>query len=698
MHQDAKVLCGLEPAATNDLKAGIPRAGVSIAMKLSFALILAVACPIALFASSEDTAPGRPTRSSSAGLPSKDAAAKPEIPTPTTVTLSTFFFDFGNNLIGNKLVQTAVVITNTGSSTLTMSPKLTGNASYTIVTATSCAATLAAHKSCDMNLQYAPTVSSSPNLQIATLAMNFGNVAAGVQDTISIAGVSAVLKPGVVTRTNQPQVALYTITLPFPGEMSVQFGPTKSYGHTTWVQSTDASPGTISVFVAGMTQKTVYHMAATVVLSNGITVTDTDHTFTTGAASASGAVTGLDLVATTTAGKTPQPGLEMLNPLDSVVVTDLNANILWWYLAPTPANGYIDGVKSLPDGDFLMTIGAISSQPLALGGVVPSMVNEMREVNLGGDTVKEISIDDLNAELATATCQECAGLVLQTFHHDVEPLPNGHWLVLSNILRTLSPTTKPPLTVSPPQPVLGDVIVDLDENLQPVWAWNEFNHMNPNRQPFAGTFPDWTHTNAVLYSPSDGNFIISSRHENFILKVNYKNGTGNGEVIWHLGEGGNFKLIGGTDPTDWMYAQHGPAFFSPNTSGVFSLGIMDNGDDRIFPAGNACAVAKPAASCFYTTIPVFRIDEVARTATLTFHQILPNTPSDNLYNTFGGNTNSMANGNVEYDVCGINGPGGQSWVYEVTQEANPQTVWKMFAQHNLYRSNRIPSMYPGVIW
>ena len=29
-------------------------------------------------------------------------------------------------------------------------------------------------------------------------------------------------------------------------------------------------------------------------------------------------------------------------------------------------------------------------------------------------------------------------------------------------------------------------------------------------------FPDWTHTNAVLYSPDDGNLIVSMRHQNWI--------------------------------------------------------------------------------------------------------------------------------------------------------------------------------------
>jgi arylsulfate sulfotransferase len=207
-------------------------------------------------------------------------------------------------------------------------------------------------------------------------------------------------------------------------------------------------------------------------------------------------------------------------------------------------------------------------------------------------------------------------------------------------------------------------------------------------------FPDWTHSNAVLYSPDDGNILVSIRHQNWVLKVDYQNGTGSGAILWHLGEGGDFTLKGGTDPTDWQYAQHMPSFFSSNTTGVFSLGVMDNGDDRIFPAGVTCG-AQGAPPCLYSTVPIFQIDENAKTATLLFHQIVP----ANLYSFFGGGVDPLANGNVEYDLCGVGNIGAGSYVYEVTQQSTPQTVWTMQSiGTNLYRAFRMPSFYPGVQW
>ena len=50
------------------------------------------------------------------------------------------------------------------------------------------------------------------------------------------------------------------------------------------------------------------------------------------------------------------------------------------------------------------------------------------------------------------------------------------------------------------------------------------------------------------------------------------------------------------------------------------------------------------------TVPILQINESNMTATLTFHQMQP-TPS--LYNFFGGNAETVANGDVEYDLCGL---------------------------------------------
>ena len=138
----------------------------------------------------------------------------------------------------------------------------------------------------------------------------------------------------------------------------MNFGTDTKYGLNTWAQNSGAAGGPVSLFVAGMRASTTYHMQAAVTFANGITVTDTDHTFTTGALPAGMA---LNATTTTTPGMTPQPGVEVLNPLvgkpSGILVTDLSGNPLWTYSNPGNASlNYISGVKFLPNGNFLMTI------------------------------------------------------------------------------------------------------------------------------------------------------------------------------------------------------------------------------------------------------------------------------------------------------------------------------------------------------
>ena len=621
------------------------------------------------------------------GLLAGCGGGNPPVAPVTPVTLSGTSFDFGENLVGHAIVSTVVTVTNPGMAQVTLAPSLSGDASFALAPQQgSCAGTLAAGANCTVAVQYLPTTASGATPQATTL--HLGGNAAGTAQDVSVQGESATLAAGTVSPTNNPQVALYTITLPFPGAVTVAFGTTTSYGRATWSQST-ASAGPVSVYVAGMLGSTTYHMQATVQLSNGASMNDVDHTFATGPAPTAGS----SLTATTTAGATPQSGVEQLSvingPAVGLMVTDLNANVLWSYLVTQLPSTAVEGAKLLANGDFLITLGQGSNYPLTSPTVPQGAVQSIREIDLAGNTVREITIAQLNAKLAAAGY----ALTLQQFHHDVSQLPNGHWIVLASMFKSY-----PNVTGYGAANVLGDVIVDLDTTLNPAWVWSEFDHLDVNRHPF--NFPDWTHTNAVLYSPDDGSLIVSMRHQNWVIKVDYKNGTGAGDILWHLGEGGDFTLVDGTDPTDWNYAQHFPAYFSPNTSGVFSLGMMDNGDDRIFPKGVTCQ-ATGTPLCLYTTIPVFRLDEGAKTATLQFHQILPG----NLYSYFGGNTEQLANGNTEYDLAGTVVPGSamSSDIYEVTPgsslTAPPQTVWHMALRNaNAYRGYRIGSLYPGVQW
>ena len=521
----------------------------------------------------------------------------------------------------------------------------------------------------------AGTIDSTGNYTApsATQSMTATVTATSMQDSTKSASATVnVVAPGQVAATANVQVASYTVSPAAPGNVSVQFGTDMNYGLTTWTQPVPTGGGAVSLFVAGMKGNTLYHMRGVVQFPDGSQYMDPDLTFTTGAYPAAQMPV---ITATTTSGMTPQSGVELLDlvfgtgTVSPVAITDLNGNILWSY-NPGLGNGFLaNPIKLLPNGHFLI----IFTQ----SAVIDGLNSILQEVDLSGKLIWQMTAADLNKALAAATCAGCDITVIG-MHHDFVMLPSGHLVVLASTQQVISGTT-----------VTGDVIIDLDENHNPVWLWNEFDHLDVNRQPMG--FPDWTHSNAVIYSADDGNLIISVRHQNWLLKVDYNNGAGTGNILWKLGYQGDFTLMEGTDPTDWFYAQHGPSFATTNTTGQFSLALFDNGNDRVFPTGQVQCTTVGSATC-YSTVPVLEIDETAKTATPTFHPMAP------AFSFFGGNNAVLKNGNVEYCES-AGGPGISGDIYEVTQSSNSQTVWHMLITGQYaYRGQRIPSFYPGVQW
>jgi arylsulfate sulfotransferase len=509
--------------------------------------------------------------------------------------------------------------------------------------------------------------------------------------TKSASATVNVVAPGMLTPTNNVQVAQYAVVPPSSANVSVQFGLDTSYGLTTWTQPNPTLGAAVNLYVAGMKQSTPYHMRGVIAFADGSSFNDADQTFTTGAVAAALLPS---ITTTTTAGMTPQPGVELIDLITTLppgktpgsVVTDLAGNVLWAYQPKLPNNPGPNPFKLLPNGHFLI---GFSAQPDGSSSVI-------QEVDLGSNVIWQMTSAQLNTALAAATCAECNVTVIGV-HHDFVVLPNGHLIVLASLTETLTDGTTP----------TGDIVIDLGdmENAggnnpnhtpQPVWAWNEFNHLDTNRRPYS--YPDWTHTNAIIYSKDDGNLIISMRHQNWLVKIDYNNGAGAGDILWHLGYQGDFTLLNadGTTNTDafaWFYAQHGPAFTTPNTTGKFSLILFDNGDDRgvASVAGGTCGAGQPV-SCF-STVPILNLDETAMTATLVSN---PTTPD---YSWFGGNAQILNNGNVEYDECGATMPANNSVILEVTNTSPPQTVWQMnLTGQYAYRAMRTPSLYPGVQW
>jgi arylsulfate sulfotransferase len=537
------------------------------------------------------------------------------------------------------------------------------------------------------------TVDGSGNFTAPATVAQSGNFTVTAALTASptqnyATAVVAVIVPGNIVcppLTGNPQVALYSVYLPAPGKVSAEFGTSTSYGRNTWGQATPSSNGgQVNLYVAGMLGTTKYHIRGQVVLANGATWSDADMTCTTGTPPVTAKVT-----VTTTDGATPQPGIEMWNTLiptsdAPAFATDLNGNVLWTYTFQGTSSDLLQGIQLLPNGDFLMVLSYLSS----LVVTQPGVLNEVREVDLAGNTVRSLTMDTLNQKMAASSLRDGDGNVYKfgSFHHSVLALPNGHWILLVTMTRTYTNLTG----YSGAKTVLGDALVDVDTSGNPVWAWNTFDHLDINRHPM--NFPDWTHSNDMLYSSDDHNLLLSMRHQNWIIKIEYLDGQGSGNILWHLGEGGDFKLVGGADPTDWFYAQHGMNYFTANTTGVFRMGLMDNGNDRLFPTGQVlCKPNAPATPSCYSTVPLLEINESNMTATLVKHYM----PGPTYYSYFGGNTDQLANGDMHANFCAVS-------TGAVVQELDPvslHVVWQGTTPGaDQFHVNRLGSLYPGVQW
>jgi arylsulfate sulfotransferase len=517
-------------------------------------------------------------------------------------------------------------------------------------------------------LYTAPTTSLPASAQITLVS------SAKKSQALAVAQVSFFqpnkFTPGTVQGSNNPLVATYNFTAPQGATVEVQFGTTTSYGLKTWAQPVPAGGGNVQVLVAGMRANTTYHMQAIAHLPTGVDVVDADNIFITSPISS-------DIVpiitVDQTAGSSLGSGVELLNLIQeaptnklTAVATDTQGNLIWYYpiqpAGPTP-------IKLLPNGHMLLVIDTVGQ-------------SEVREIDLAGNIIFDLTQAELQAGLKSINSPF---QTLEDLHHDIQKLPNGHYMLLANYNKITSDQPNAPAT-------LGDVLIEWDPvKGAPVWTWNTFDHIPLSHNP-TGT-SDWTHSNAIVYSPDDGNLILSMRDQNWIIKIDYQDGNGSGDILWHLGPGGDFTLANGEPPSEWNTGQHYPVFLSPNTAGIFSLMFFNNGNWRITDANNDLCGTTGQPAC-YSSVPVFLLNETTKTAQVQSERVL--SPA---FSQCCGSTNLLSNGDLEYDVAyDINTP-GKSYIQEVTQGASPELIWQMNIFGELaYRGFRITSLYPGVEW
>lgn len=391
-----------------------------------------------------------------------------------------------------------------------------------------------------------------------------------------------------------------------------------------------------------MKEHSTYHMRAVITHADGTKDFDPDELFQTGSIPTGRAPA---IAITLRPGVNPSSGVELAslnapqdnlgNPL-RIVGLNPAGDVIWYYDFDEPLLAIAQPIKLLPNGHFLMALFNGTTGP---GG-------EVREIDLAGRTIHDFTVDQLNQWLAAAGYRWTAHAI----HHDILPLPNDHIIVLVNSEKKFNNGLHRHTNF-----VLGDALVDLDRNFKPVWTWSSFDHLDVHRHPME--FPDWTHTNAVIYSPGDGNLLLSLRHQHWVIKIDYANGHGTGNILWRLGYQGDFKLLNSNSPADWFFAQHYLEFLTPNSTGDFQLALFDNGNHRVLdlrgttcdPGHTLAGYARPAVfsngtpDCYGRPV-ILEVNETARTARILWSDQVP-------FSNWGGVTMQLPNENIFFDIA-----------------------------------------------
>jgi hypothetical protein len=234
-----------------------------------------------------------------------------------------------------------------------------------------------------------------------------------------------------------------------------------------------------------------------------------------------------------------------------------------------------------------------------------------------------------------------------------------------------------------PANVMGDMILVLDRDFRVLWTWDTFDHMDISRKAILGqkcsiggcspTFngpdaEDWVHGNAVTLTP-DGHFLYSPRHQDWVVKINYDRGNGDGRILWRLGKDGDFALEG-ADADTWFSHQHDPVM---NEAGKVT--VFDNGNTRW-----------ARDQSIHSRGQVWEIDTAAKTARIALNSDLGG------YSFALGSTQRLANGFWHFGF-GWEIPANASYGMDVDAQGTP--AFTLRSPVPTYRSYRIVDLYAG---
>jgi beta-lactam-binding protein with PASTA domain len=391
-----------------------------------------------------------------------------------------------------------------------------------------------------------------------------------------------------VSGTDHPLVSFYTFDVPEGMRGNVEYTCTscpptlvaRSFT-TPWINGTG---GEVGALLPGLRPEKNYTLQHSIFDGDTLVSQGPELNFTSGALT----VTLANVDVHTPPVNPKQNALLALTLIlgNKAFIVDEQATPVWYYPTPT--------TLARPTGNGW--------------GVLDGSAMKVGVIDYTGQFLRDISFSAINAMMTAMALPEQL-----TFHHEMRPLPGNHYAILGWHELLVEDLQAPGIV-----DVIADMLIILNDKMEVVWTWDSSKHLDLTRTALlndklnngafgmsfqlADVANNWTHCNAVEYDPKDGNLIISSRHQSWVIKVAYEDGAGDGHVVWRLGKDGDFS-IDSNIPDPWFSYQHDPNFLPDG-----KLAIYDNGNYRVNVNGSGNSRGQ-----------VYILDENNMTATLDFN-------------------------------------------------------------------------------
>jgi hypothetical protein len=473
-----------------------------------------------------------------------------------------------------------------------------------------------------------------------------GGGSGGQGGTSTVAGSLSVTGLKVEANPKNVLSAFVSWTTDKAADSVVQFGQ----GKYEWEISDSAQVTSHKVLIIGMYAGKSYQIKA--MSAAGDATGSATSTFTTGALPVQIPVATIGANDATKV----QPGWTLMNIIKasspSAPISNDPAMAVMYDATGQPVWYYMDGTSKDYGGataTYLTDKGVLIGPIFAGNG---SSGESPREVDFAGNTIWE--------------CKDpkCGGTDQLT--HETIKLSNGNHVVLRWKGSGTGITTDTDASFE-----------EIDGTGKVVWSV-VFGELVPKPSGASG---DWCHGNSITVDIAKDTVYINCRFMG-LIKTSYKNPK---QLLWYL-------------PASYGKATSTTMAFSPTTSqysDTHDPEIHDDGTILIFDNGGYSASMMPGGTTTYHSRAIeYKIDEAKQTASPVWE--FPGTFTvdswykDKWYNSYFGDADRLANGNVLVAAGSVSSNTGDARVFEVTK-ADGKVVWefKLPSSFGVYRADRI---------